>query len=535
MSLPAKRKHSEAESGTRSNEYIEIMDSTLRDGEQMQHGSFTSNEKLTIAKLLLEEVNVDRVEIASVKASKGEEQSVSTVLQWAHENKHADRIEVLGFTDGKASADWIAGFGGRVMNLLAKGSLRHVTKQLRKTPEEHVRDIRDTVDYAAGRGLVCNIYFEDWSNGMIDSRDYVIFLLENLASTPIKRYMLPDTLGVLYPRQVSRFISELIERFPGYHFDFHGHNDYGVATANTLAAVEAGVSGIHTTVNGVGERAGNTPLDEAVVNLHDFLGKKTSVNEKKIYHMSETIEIFTGQRVAFNKPICGTNVFTQTAGIHADGDQKANLYFTRLLPERFNRKRKYALGKLSGKSNLEYNLRELGIELMPEQKKLVLERVVKLGDRKEIITQEDLPYIISDVLETPQEHRFVIRSCVVVSSLGLKPMATVKLACKEEDSGEYTEYEESAQGDGGYDAFMNALRKITQKLQFTIATLEDYRISIPAGGKSDALVQCSITWRDDTTFVTKGVNPDQVMAAAEATEKMLNVVTLRRQARGEGQ
>ena len=221
-------------------------------------------------------------------------------------------------------------------------------------------------------------------------------------------------------------------------------------------------------------------------------------------------------------------MFTQTAGIHADGDRKADLYSSRLLPERFNRKRQYALGKMSGKSSLDFNLKELGIELTSEERKLVLDRIKTLGDRKETITQADLPYIISDVLETPHEHHFIMKSCVVMSSMGMKPIATVKLAYRKKDSQDYTEYEENAQGDGGYDALMNAIRKITGKLGLKFPKLADYRISIPSGGSSDALVQCSITWKNDTVFVTKGVHSDQVLAAAEATEKMLNLVSMKR-------
>ena len=503
------------------------MDSTLRDGEQMQDGSFASDEKLTITRMLIEEVGVNRVEIASARVSEGEGRAVEKTIQWARDNGHLDRIEVLGFTDGSASVDWISNLGARVMNLLVKGSLKHLTKQLKQSPEQHLERIHHTVKAAGGRGIRTNVYLEDWSNGILESRDYVIGLLNGLAELPIHRIMLPDTLGILCPSQVTALVSEMVKRYPDYRFDFHGHNDYGLATANTVAAVQAGARGIHTTVNGVGERAGNTPLDEAVVCIHDFLDKRTTVNEKKLTAISETVEIFSGRRVAVNKPISGINVFTHTAGIHADGDKKANLYANRLLPERFNRKRRYALGKLSGRSNLEYNLGEMGIELTDDQKRLVLERIITLGDRKQQITQEDLPYIVSDVLETPQERSFVLKSCVVVSSLGLKPMATVKLSYKAEESEEYREYEESAQGDGGYDAIMNAIRKITARLRIRCPSLADYQVSIPSGGMSDALVQCSITWKDDTTFVTKGVNPDQVMAAAEATEKMLNIVALR--------
>ena len=232
--------------------------------------------------------------------------------------------------------------------------------------------------------------------------------------------------------------------------------------------------------------------------------------------------------MAFNKPIVGPNVFTQTAGIHADGDHKGDLYSSRLSPERFARRRRYALGKLSGKRNLEFNLTDLGIELDEEQALLVLERIKELADRKQTITQDDLPFIISDVLETPHDRSFVLSSCVVVSSMGLKPTATVKLAHRATPDGEFVEYEASAQGDGGYDAFMNSVRSIARRLDLSLPRLADYNVSIPPGGKSDALVQCSITWlhpeQPDAVFTTKGVHSDQVLAAAQATEKMLNLV-----------
>ncbi len=504
---------------------IEVMDTTLRDGEQMRDTSFTPEEKLSLARMLLEDVGVDRIEIASARVSPGEQEAVARVSAWAREKGLDERIEVLGFTDGKASVDWMTAAGARVLNLLTKGSLEHLSKQLRKTPQQHVRDIRDTIEYAASRGVLVNVYFEVWSNGMIESPDYVRFLLDELADTPIRRYMLPDTLGILHPTQVSELVSDLVRRYPQHHFDFHGHNDYGVATANTVAAVAAGARGIHCTVNGVGERAGNTSLDEAVVALRDFLGSETRVDEKQLYAISQSVEISSGRRVAFNKPISGQNVFTQTAGIHADGDKKANLYASRLAPERFGRKRQYALGKLSGKSSLDYNLESLGIELSPEHRKRVLERVISLGDLKKSITQEDLRYIISDILETPAERHFELRSCVVVSSTGMKPMATVKLAHRARVDEPFKEYEESALGDGGYDALMNAIRKITDRLGFVCPTLVDYQITIPSTGQTDALVQCFITWKGRTAFVTRGVNSDQVLAAAEATEKMLNTAS----------
>ena len=176
------------------------------------------------------------------------------------------------------------------------------------------------------------------------------------------------------------------------------HNDYDLAVANTAAAVRAGFHGVHVTVNGLGERAGNAPLSSAVAVLHDRLGRTTGIDETKINRVSRTVESYTGIRIPANRPIVGASVFTQCAGIHADGDSKNNLYFNELLPERFGRVREYALGKTSGKANVLKNLEALGIDLDEAAMRKVTERVVELSDKKEQVTAEDLPYIIADVL-----------------------------------------------------------------------------------------------------------------------------------------
>src|SRR5690349_13306317 len=154
------------DSGPGNRMYIEIMDTTLRDGEQTSGVSYTAAEKLNIAKMLLEEVKVDRVEIASARISEGEFEGATKIIRWAKENGFLDRIEILGFVDDNRSLDWIAKAGGQVVNLLSKGSLKHVQGQLRKTPEEHLRDIRKTLANAKKAGIQVNVYFEDWSNGM---------------------------------------------------------------------------------------------------------------------------------------------------------------------------------------------------------------------------------------------------------------------------------------------------------------------------------------------------------------------------------
>ena len=521
--------------------FVEIMDSTLRDGEQTNGVSFLPHEKQVMARKLLQNLNVDRIEVASARVSEGEKESVTAICRFAASIDRLDRVEVLGFVDGGKSIDWISECGGKVINLLAKGSLKHCTHQLHKTPEEHIADILHEVAYAQEKGLSVNLYLEDWSNGMKDSPEYVYQLMDaltnhqvplelrslskressNIKVQSIKRFMLPDTLGVMNPLQVIEYFRKMKKRYPKVHFDFHAHNDYDLAVSNSLAAVLSGAKGLHVTVNGLGERCGNAPLASVQAILKDQFHAKTNIVESQLNDISRMVESFSGIAVAPNQPIVGENVFTQVAGVHADGDTKDKLYYNELMPERFGRKREYALGKNSGRANIAKNLEELGLELTPEQTRRVTERITELGDKKEIVTQEDLPYIVSDVLKHDgSEDKVKLISYVVNTSYGLKPGANIRV----EINGK--QYEAGATGDGQYDAFVKALRYIYKKyLNRTFPILANYQVSIPPGGRTDALVQTVITWHyKDSILRTRGLDADQTEAAIKATFKMLNIV-----------
>ena len=500
---------------------LEIMDTTLRDGEQTAGVSFNPGEKLAIARLLLHDLKVDRIEAASARVSRGEQEAFSSICRWAEGAGCLEKVEALGFVDGGVSIDWIASSGGKVLNLLTKGSLRHVEGQLRKTPSQHASDILRDVALALSRGMDVNIYLEDWSGGMETSPDYVFFLTDALKDSGAKRIMLPDTLGILSPSKAFDYVKMMVERYPHIHFDFHAHNDYDLAAANTFEAVRAGARGVHTTVNGLGERAGNLPVSSAIGVLRDQLGCSLSADETQLMRVCRYVESISGMRIPSNKPLVGEFVFTQTSGVHADGDKKGGLYQNALLPERFGRHRHYALGKTSGKANIVKNLEELGISLDPDQMKRVTERVVELGDKKESITTEDLPFIIADVLKgdsrTPERIRMVNYSLQL--SRGMRPLANIRIDIDGQ------EYEESAAGDGQYDAFMKALWKIYDSLGRRHPVLSDYIVKIPPGGRTDALVETTISWKlDGHSFKTRGVDSDQTEAAIKATVKMLNLI-----------
>jgi len=508
---------------------IAVMDTTLRDGEQTPNVSYTPEEKLQIARLLLNDVEVDRIEIASTRVSDGEAEAAAGITAWARKARVLQRIEILGYCDGDQSADWIARAGGKVMNLLTKGSEKHCRGQLGMTPEQHRARVEETIRYARRKRLAVNVYLEDWSTGVRESFDYVFQMVQLLRELRVARVYLPDTLGILDPDGVHRYVSLMVETWPAVDFEFHGHNDYSLATANCLAAVRAGARGVHTSVNSMGERAGNTCLAEVVAAIHDHTDLRTGVNESRLFAVSRMVETFSGKDMSSNTPIIGRDVFTQTAGIHADGDMKGDLYASRLLPARFGRTRRYALGKLSGKASLDANLQTLGIELPDADRDLVLKRIIELGDKKHNISPEDIPFIITDVLKTPAEQLLRIESWRVFVSNDDAPRAEVTLAYQ----GRVEKAE--AQGDGGYDSLMNAVRKAVKPFALEIPQLEDFRSRIPPGGRTGALVETVITWRKELpvrkgekkrveTFSTLGVDSDQLAAAVIATEKMLNAI-----------
>ena len=500
---------------------IEIMDTTLRDGEQTSGMSFSVSEKLTISKLLIEELKIDRIEVASARVSKGEFQAVKNITSWGKSNGYLNRIEILTFLDNGISLDWLLKTGAKVQNLLTKGSLNHLTHQIKKTPKEHFKEINESIHLADKEGITTNVYLEDWSNGMRNSKEYVYDYLDFLTEQPIKRILLPDTLGVLSPNETFIFLSDIIEKYPKTHFDFHAHNDYDLSVSNVIESLKAGCHGLHLTVNGMGERAGNAPMASVAAVIRDFVPNiKINLKEESLYKVSKLVSTFTGFRIPANKPIVGENVFTQTAGVHADGDSKKNLYHNDLLPERFGRKRKYALGKTSGKANIRKNLQELGLHIKEEDLKKVTKRIIELGDKKERVTAEDLPYIISDVLNSSDfKEKIIIKSYELKHKMGSNPSADVEI----EINGIL--FKKSGTGDGQFDAFINAVKKIYDINKLNLPLLIDYAVTIPPGSNSDALCETFITWKNNNKeFITRGLDSDQTVSAIKATEKMLNII-----------
>lgn len=502
----------------------EVMDTTLRDGEQMEGGNFTPSQKLQIAEILFS-IGVNRVEVTSACLNARERNGFAEIMKWAKKRSLVNKIEVLGFVDGNKSVDWITSAGGKVLNLLTKGSAHHLSVQLRQTLQEHISAISRTVGYANACGLKVNVYLEDWSNGIKDSPEHVFALVRALGEIPVGRIMLCDTLGVLSTSDTSLYVAMMIKAFPNIQFDFHAHNDYGLATANTIAAVKAGVTGVHATVNGLGERTGNAPLDETVAGIHDHTNNKTSIKETELRRVSTFVAMLSGRKIPPNKPITGRHANTSAAGVHADGDLKGKLYISKLTPERFGGKTAHVLGKLGGRASITSNLKELGFDLTNEQIKKISSLIDEMIERGHHVDQCDLSYLAAEVLGGDMLGLFEIISAKTTSNYGGEASALINFKWKGKS------YSTKSRGTGGFDATVKAIRVAGESIGFTVPEVVSYDVDIPTDTTSEALVRAIVTWRvpNGNDFYTSGLSPDQVIAGIRALQSAINIANANKQ------
>ncbi len=367
---------------------FQTFDTTLRDGEQTPGIAFSPEEKIEIAKKL-DELGVDIIEAGSAKVSKGERKAISSITE---ENLKAD---IFSFCRGlKTDIDEALNCDVDGIHLVVPVSDLHIEKKLNSTREEIKSIARTLTRYAVEHGLKVEISGEDSTRA---DEDFICEVFSNSLKEGAGSACICDTAGIATPEKIHDLITTLKKEIDS-PLAVHCHNDFGLATANTVEAVRAGANKAHLTVNGIGERGGNAALEEVVVALSELYGFETSINFDKIYETSKLVEEYSGSPIPPSKAIVGANSFAHEAGIHVDGILKDSSTYEPIDPHKIGRERRFVVGKHSGKHAIENKLKEEDIEASQEEIDAILKRIKEEGDKGISIDEEFWASIIEEVL-----------------------------------------------------------------------------------------------------------------------------------------
>lgn len=370
----------------------------------------------------------------------------------------------------------------------------------------------EATEYAKSHGLIVEFSGEDASRADLD---YLISLYRAAIDAGADRLCFCDTVGVLLPERTAEIFRRLSPLGP---VSIHCHDDFGMATANTIAALRNGAAAAHVTINGIGERAGNASLEEVVMVLENLYGIKTGIKCNLLYQVSRMVSKKTGIPVAPNKAIVGENAFTHEAGIHVHGLMADTSTYEPMHPEQVGRKRRIVLGKMSGKAAVELALREFGISVNEEQLAEIVKRVKELGDKGKRVSDADLQSITDTVLARELKPRVLLEELTVVSGNKVTPTASVKLIL------DGRETLEAGAGVGPVDAAVNAVRRAISGV--TDIRLEEYHVDAITGG-TNALVEVWVTMAiGDRSITARGAGADIIMASVEAVLEGINRLML---------
>ncbi|MBS7654194.1 2-isopropylmalate synthase [Candidatus Bathyarchaeota archaeon] len=486
---------------------IRIFDTTLRDGEQTPGVSLTPEEKLLIAKRL-DEIGVNVIEAGFAAASEGEVEAIKLIA------KEGLKAEVCSFARGVKS-DIDAALKSEVNSifLVIPSSDIHIEHKLKKTRDEVLMLTEECVEYAKDHGLIVEFGPED------ATRSDLGFLKEMIRvslSSGAERVTPPDTVGVLTPERTYEFFSDLKKTFPNTVFGVHCHNDFGLAVANTLAALRAGVEEAHVTINGLGERAGNAALEEVVVALKLQYNVNTSIKTDLLYDTSLLVSRLTGVPIQPNKAIVGENAFVHESGIHTHAILSEPSTYEAIPPNVVGRTRRLVVGKHAGAHGVMAALKEMGLDPTEDQLKEILLRVKALGDKGKRVTDADLRAIAESVIGIPQIRPIKLEELTVVTGDHVTPTASVRLSV----NGKILI--EAATGVGPVDAAMNAIRKAVATIE--PMRLEEYHVNAITGG-TNAVVEVIVRLsKGDRVITAMGAHEDIVMASVEAMISGMNLL-----------
>jgi D-citramalate synthase len=484
---------------------VKIFDTTLRDGEQTPGVSLTPDEKLRIA-TILSDLGVNVIEAGSAITSEGEREGIKKVVA---EDLPA---EICSFARAvKVDVDAALECGVDSVHLVVPTSDLHIEHKLRKTREE-VKDLAiNTTEYAVDQGLLVELSAEDATRSDLD---YLTQLFREGIKAGADRICACDTVGMLTPDKSRDFYSRLSKlKKP---LSVHCHNDFGLAVANTLSALQAGATQAHVTVNGIGERAGNASLEETVVSLYSLYDVKTDINIEMLYDVSRTVSRVTGIPLQPNKAIVGENAFAHESGIHADGVMKKAETYEPITPELVGHKRRFVMGKHVGSHIIKKRIQEMGLKVDDEQFKHIFTRIKSLGDKGKCVTDVDVQAITEDVLGVMAEKVVELEELTVVSGSKVTPTASLRLNIEDK------EVLEAGIGIGPVDAAIVAVKKSIK--DFADIELEEYHVDAITGG-ADALIDVVVKLKHNGDIVTaRSTQPDIIMASVEAYLSGINKI-----------
>jgi len=451
---------------------------------------------------------VDIIEAGFPVVSEGERRAVELIA------KEGLRAEVCGFARGvKKDIDAVVESGADSVFLVIPASDLHIRHKLKKTREEVLRLTEESVEYAKDHGLIVEFGPEDATRS---DRAFLKEMIRASVSAGVDRVTPPDTVGVMTPEGTYSFFSELKEAFPDVPLGAHCHDDFGMAVANSLAALRAGAEEVHVTVNGLGERAGNASLEEVVVSLKLLYGVGTGVRTNLLYETSLLVSRLTGIPVQPNKAIVGENAFVHEAGIHTHAVLAEPLTYEPIPPEVVGRTRRLAAGKHAGSHGIRAALEEMGLQPTEDQLREIFLRVKRLGDKGKRVTDADLRAIAEAVMGLPDTRAIRLEELAVVTGNRVTPTGSVKLDL----NGRLLT--EAATGVGPVDAAMKAIRKAVSAVE--PIRLEEYHVEAITGG-TDAVVEVIVRLRKGDRVVTAmGVHGDIVMASVEAMLSGMNLL-----------
>jgi len=497
---------------------IRVLDTTLRDGEQTPGVSLTPEEKLEIARAL-ERLGVDVIEAGFPITSRGEQDGVRLIARAGLSS------EVCGLARAeKQDIDTAIQCGVNSIHVFLACSDIHLKHKLHITRQEMLKRSAEAVRYAKSFGVKVEFSPEDATRTDLQFFKRVVKVVSDGG---IDRLDIPDTVGTSTPEKMASYV-RAAKSVSNVLVSVHCHNDYGLAVANSVGGVLAGAKQAHLTINGIGERAGNTSLEEFVLTCQNLYGFKTGIRPELLYETSRLVSRLTGVVVQPNKAIVGENAFGHESGIHTHGILSNPLTYEPYEPSLVGRSRWLQAGKHAGRHGISHQLREIGLVPKEEHLRLIVDKVKEAGDKGQTITDGDLYNIARAVMggRETEERLVELQGLEVITGINRLPTASVKLKVKGET------YEVTEVGVGPVDAALNAIQKIVSS--FEAVKLREYRLEALTGG-SNATADVTVKVEDTFNNVAsgRGMKKDIVVGSVEAIVDGINVLlTKTERARG---